>query len=108
MAIFDNVRYDGPAPITGEGVPETPGIYLVCTEASGGEMILGVYEGDNIHQSLLSNPKAPCWEKNRQNGLVVYWLTMNEPKPKRSSFCRRTIMNRWYTVPCNDPPRDDF
>jgi hypothetical protein len=108
MVIFDGNKYEGPVPVTGEDVPNGPGVYLICTDSAGGIKILGVYESDDMRMSIANNPKSKCWKENCDNGLSAYYLMMDAPQTKREDLCRRTIENRWYRVVCNDPPMDDF
>lgn len=116
MSIFENTKFEGPVSTDGEHVPSSPGVYLVCTYASGGDKILGVYESEDMRASLLSNPKRQCWEKNKLTGSDTYSgnieLTVHyfvEPDRRtREKLCRKIIDNRPYKVICNDPIADDF
>lgn len=117
MPKFDNIEFDGPFDIDGiDEIPDYPGVYLICTEASGGLKIIGVYEGENVKMSIRTNPKRECWERNMSNGPNAYkkkitltGYSLNEPdKDKREQLCRRIVSNRPYRVVCNDLIRDDF
>lgn len=107
MAIFDGTDFKGSLPISGEGLPSSAGVYLICTESAGGIKILGVYEGADMLASMKSNPKSECWKKHEDKGLDVYYFVEDDPS-KRERLCRKTIDGRWYDVVCNDPPMDDF
>ena len=107
MPIFDGNEYAGPVGIG--DLPDSPGVYLVTTEASGGIKILGIYGSDSsIASSAESNPKKACWERNRKDSDPAFYYLISSDAAARERICRNMIDRRFYEVVCNDPPRDDF
>ena len=49
MPTFDKYDFTGPVEIG--GLPSSPGLYLITTDASGGIKLLGVYDGGNDMRS---------------------------------------------------------
>lgn len=107
MAIFDGIKYDGPISIDGAQMPHEPGVYLICTDSSGGSKIIGVYESADMNSSITGNPKRACWEKNKDGKLEAYYF-IEPDRAKREKQVRRTVDDRYYKIACYDPPKDDF
>jgi hypothetical protein len=105
--IFDRMRFQGPIDIDGSLLPSSSGIYIVGTLSSGAIKMLGIYHGNNMHQSFLQNEKRGCWEKNKDLGLNLYYLEVSDER-ERERTCRKMIMDRWYPVLCVDSVQDDF
>ncbi len=115
MTIFDGMDFIGPLDIDGNDVPESPGIYLICTGSSGGEKIIALYESDNMKDSIINNPKRDCWEKNRTDGNFTYndeklrsYYLLNNDESERQRIVKKIVERRPYKIVCYEPPRDDF
>lgn len=71
--IIRDVEFFGPEPL-GTELPKYAGIYLVCTESSGGIRILGVYGAQDMRSHFESNEFADSWREHEdREGLFVYW-----------------------------------
>ena len=107
MPTFDGIEFTGPVEIS--NLPNSPGVYMITTDASGGVKILGIYDGGNdMRKSSESNPKKDCWMKHRKDTDPVAYYIAEDDLGKRPSICRGIIDRRYYDMPCNDPPKDDF
>lgn len=103
-----DVEFHGPEPL-GTELPDHPGIYLVCTESSGGIRILGVYGAEDMRKDFESNEFAESWEQYEDaNGLFVYWSGDMGDKDEVSSKIWDIIYTRPYPVPCVKRPEDDW
>lgn len=106
MAIFDGMDFAGPVGI--DGLPHQPGVYLVCTDASGGIKILGAYDADDMAASSAANPKRACWAKNKKDSEPYAFHIRVDSPSKREDIVRGIAERRFYKLDCYDPPRDDF
>ena len=106
MTWFDGIDFTGPVEI--DSLPSEPGVYLITTDASGGVKLIGVYGAADMNADAKINPKKDCWQKNRKDtDPVAYYLLEKDPS-KRDSVCAGIVYRRFYDLPCNDPPKDDF
>ena len=106
--IIRDVEFIGPEPL-GTELPDYPGIYLVCTESSGGIRMLGVYGAQDMRADFKVNEWAPQWKSYEDNeGLFVYWSTdmgtIDVINPKVWDI----IYTRPYDVPCVKRMEDDW
>ena len=112
-AIFDGKRFEGPNPIDGEGTPDSPGVYLICTDSAGGEKIIGLYQSDNMREHMRNNPERKDWEPHVANegfgrsSLHSFFIVI-EKESDRLSMIYGIVDRRPYRIPCYRPPADDF
>ena len=100
---------DFTGPCGADALPGSPGIYLVCTESSGGIRVLGVYESDDIRSHVSSNPRAREWGSYEDgNGIFFYGSGPITDRDARASKVRDIIDTRPYAVPCVDRIEDDW
>ena len=114
-AIFDGKRFEGPLGIDGEGFPESPGIYLICTGSAGGDKIIALYESKDIRKDIIENPDREEWMRNKDDGnngygddaLRSYYLLENSDGIRQDMIVK-IVERRPYRIPCYRPPMDDF
>ncbi|MGN1045325.1 MAG: hypothetical protein ACI4Q9_05165 [Candidatus Methanomethylophilaceae archaeon] len=105
--ILRDIEFNGP--YGPEGLPDEPGVYLVCTESSGGIRILGVYEGDDMRSHASTNPRSPEWKDHEDNnGIFFYGSGTIRDRDARVSKVLDIIDTRPYDVPCVDRIADDW
>ena len=102
-----DIEFEGPFEM-GIKAPESAGLYLVCTESSGGIRILGVYDADNIDQSLASTEFKEKWVECTDMGLFYYYSEMDIPSYRREEKVQDIISTRPYDVLCVKPIKDDW
>lgn len=107
MMIRD-IEFRGPEPL-GTELPDHAGIYMICTESSGGIRILGVYGAQDMRLDMERNEFAGSWKRYEDsNGLFVYWSgdmgNIDAIVPK----VRDIIYTRPYDVPCVKRMEDDW
>ena len=102
-----DIEFLGPEPL-GYELPDHSGIYLVCTESSGGIRILGVYGADDMRKDILENPFSKDWKGYEDNcGLFVYW-SEELPYDTVQTKVWDIISTRPYPVPCVKRLEDDW
>ena len=114
-AIFDGKKFEGPSSIDGEGIPSSPGVYLICTGSAGGDKIIALYESDDMRKHMVSNPDRGEWMRNKDDGnngfnddqLRAYDLLENSASI-REDIIYKIVDRRPYRIPCYKPPTDDF
>ncbi len=89
-------------------IPARPGVYMICTESSGGMRVIGVYWAKDMAKDSLSNPWRDQWKSHMDKGIFAY--VSEEPYSERDGplICGDIVTTRFYTVPCYDPPREDW
>ena len=102
-----NIEFEGPFEMDVKA-PESAGLYMVCTESSGGIRILGIYHADNIGQSLTSNEFKEKWIECIDMGLFYYYSETDIPSYKREEKVLDIISTRPYDVLCVNPIKDDW
>ena len=106
--IIRDVEFIGPEPL-GTELPDYPGIYLVCTESSGGIRILGVYGAQDMRSDFEENEWSSEWGSHEDNeGLFVYWSTEMGGEDDIDSKVWDIIYTRPYEVPCVKRMADDW
>ena len=106
--IIRDVEFFGPEPL-GTELPDYAGIYLVCTESSGGIRIIGVYGAQDMRGDFPLNQFKDEWSRYEDNnGLFVYWSTdmgnIDVINPKVADI----IYTRPYPVTCVKRLEDDW
>lgn len=105
--IMRNIEFKGPFPMEKEA-PESAGLYLVCTESSGGIRLIGVYEADNIRESIETNEFREKWNDYVDMDLFYYYSESDMSPEKRFEKCRDIIDTRPYAVTCVNAICDDW
>lgn len=106
--IIRDTEFHGPA-VLGSTVPSHAGIYLVCTESSGGIRILGVYESKDMSSYMTENTWSQKWKEfEDNNGLFVYWSGEIPDEKDRAAKVWDIIYTRPYDIPCVSRPKDDW
>ena len=113
-AIFDGKRFEGPNPADGEGTPDSPGVYLICTDSAGGEKIIALYQSDNMREHMKNNPERKEWmphvtkEGEYGGGSLHSFYIIIEKEKDRLDMLYGIADRRPYRIPCYKPPEDDF
>ena len=89
-------------------LPDGPGLYLVCTESSGGIRIIGAYAAENISESFLLNEFRDTWKDHIDDGLMVYVSPMDSDIRTLTDKCLDIIDTRFYSIPCVRMPVDNW
>lgn len=107
MMIMRGVDFGNPMPMDGE-IPPSPGLYMVCTESSGGIRVIGVYAAENIRESFMTNEYRDSWSDYEDSGLFLYVSVLDENIETLDAKCIDIIDTRFYTTPCSKIPGDDW
>lgn len=87
---------------------EGSGIYLVCTQSSGGVRIIGAYAAENIRDSFRRNEFRDSWKDHMDDGLMMYESVIDSGLDELTERCLDIIDTRFYPVPCVRMPTDDW
>lgn len=113
-AIFDGKRFEGPNPVNGDGTPDSPGIYLICTDSAGGEKIIALYQSDSMREHMKDNPEREEWELHATKegefggGSLHSFFIVIEKENDRLDMIYGIVDRRPYKILCYRPPTDDF
>ncbi len=105
--ILRNIDFGNPFPL-GTEVPARRGIYLVCTESSGGIKIIGVYGSDNMSKSFAENKYAKKWSEYEDDGMFIYFSKDTLDALNLEMKVRDIIDTRFYDVVCVDKLDDSW
>lgn len=95
-------------PVGLEGIRPGPGVYLVCTESSGGMRVIGAYWAEDMASDALANPWRDRWAEHDDGGLFAYCSESPFDAVDGPAVCADIVTTRFYDVPCYEAPREDW